>query len=101
MANELDPIVENWYCHLDKGQSFQVVAFDDDKKTVEVQNFDGDVTEFDMDTWRELEIEVCEAPENWAGAMDIGERDDYGTEITDTPDEAFTESLEEIHDKSK
>lgn len=99
MPNDLDPIVGNWYCHLDKGQRFQVVAFDEDKNTVEIQDFDSNVNEFEIDVWRTLDIEVCEAPENWAGAMDIGERDDFGTEITDTSDDDFNASLEEIHDK--
>ncbi|WP_455198264.1 DUF6763 family protein [Kaarinaea lacus] len=29
MSTEVDPIVGNWYQHLDKGQRFLVVAFDD------------------------------------------------------------------------
>ncbi len=29
MDNELDPIVGNWYRHLDKGQIFRVVALDE------------------------------------------------------------------------
>ncbi|MCP5093465.1 MAG: hypothetical protein GY949_21350 [Gammaproteobacteria bacterium] len=30
MGNELDPLIGNWYQHLDKGQMFRVVAFDED-----------------------------------------------------------------------
>ena len=29
MSTEVDPIVGNWYQHLDKGQRFLVVAFDE------------------------------------------------------------------------
>ena len=36
MTIGLDPIVENWYFHLDKGQKFKVVAVDDEVKIVEL-----------------------------------------------------------------
>jgi hypothetical protein len=43
MSNELDPILGNWYQHLDKGGLFRVVAIDEDNAVIEIQNFDGDV----------------------------------------------------------
>jgi hypothetical protein len=101
MPDDLDPIVGNWYSHLDKGQRFEVVAIDGESATVETQDFDGNVNEYSLDDWYQLDIEVSEEPENWSGAMDIGERDDYGTEITDTTDEEFDESLDEIHDDKR
>lgn len=101
MANEIDPIVDNWYSHLDKGQRFKVVAVDEDNDTIEIQDFDGNINEYSFDTWYQLDIEVSEEPENWSGAMDIGERDDYGTEVTDTPDEDFDEPLNEFHDDKR
>jgi len=84
MPNELDAIIEQWYAHVDKGQRFYVTAIDELDHTIEAQHFDGDIEEFTFDEWRALEIELAEAPENWSGALDIGERDDLGTEITDT-----------------
>ena len=62
MTTEADPIVGNWYQHLDKGQKFEVVAFDKDEGWVEIQYFDGDVDEIDLDAWYELDIEPIEAP---------------------------------------
>lgn len=96
MPNELDPLVDQWYAHHDKGQRFVVTAIDEDADTVEVQHFDGDIEEFSLDEWRELDIEISEAPENWAGALDIDEQDDLGTEITDTSREDWSEPAEEI-----
>lgn len=84
MPNELDPQVDQWYAHLDKGQRFYVTAIDEKDKTVEAQHFDGDIVEFSLDEWRVMNIELTDEPENWTGALDIGERDDLGTEITDT-----------------
>jgi hypothetical protein len=97
IKNEADPIVGNWYQHLDKGQAFQVVAVDEDAGTVELQHFDGDVEEIDLDAWYRLPVELIEEPENWSGPFDVGEMDDLtGTEVTDTAVAEWTEPLEEI-----
>jgi hypothetical protein len=101
MANEFDPIVDEWYSHLDKGQRFCVTAVDEENATVEVQHFDGDVEEFTMDEWRELDIELSVEPENWSGAMDIGDNDDLGTEITDTSAEDWEEPGEDFRDSDQ
>ena len=91
MANDLEPRVDQWYAHLDKGQRFYVTAFDEKDETVEVQHFDGDVEEFTLEEWRDLDITLSEAPESWSGALDIAEQDDFGTEITDTQPEDWVE----------
>jgi len=96
MNTEADPIVGNWYTHLDKGQCFQVVAVDEDAGIVEIQHFDGDLEEIDMDAWRQTPIEPADEPENWSGALDVGELDDLtGTEVTDTQAEDWSEPLNE------
>ena len=96
MTTESDPIIDNWYYHLDKGQRFQVVAMDEESQTVEVQYFDGTVDEHGLETWYQLNIEPCEAPENWSGPLDIGNVDDLGTEITDTSLSDWDEPLNEF-----
>ena len=96
MPTEADPIVDNWYYHLDKGQRFCVVALDEDAGMVEIQHFDGNLEEISRDNWYEMDIKVGEAPENWSGATDIGEQDDFGTEITDTLPEDWDDPLQEI-----
>ena len=84
MPNELYPIRGQWYAHLKKGQRFFISAIDEDGGTVEIQHFDGDLEEATFEEWREFDIELSVAPENWAGALDVGELDDLGTEVTDT-----------------
>jgi len=97
MTSEADPMVGNWYRHLDKGQAFQVVAVDEKADSIEIQHFDGDVQEMDFDAWSRLDIQPIEAPENWSGPMDVAEMDDLtGTGVSDTPAEDWTEPLEEI-----
>ena len=96
MPTEVDPIVDNWYQHLDKGQRFVVVDIDTDDGTIEIQHFDGDLEEVSIDEWYEMDIDTAEEPENWSGAMDIGTKDDFGTEVTDTDISEWTEPLQEV-----
>ena len=83
MANEIDPVVDNWYLNLDKGQRFQVTDFDEVEGTVVVQHFDGDLEEIELGNWQEMNIIPAEEPENWSGPMDLDEVDDYGAEIAE------------------
>jgi hypothetical protein len=76
MANELQPIIGQWYAHRDKDEYFRVVAVDEQADAIEIQNFDGDVEELDSDTWGELDIELAEPPEDWTGPFDGLELDD-------------------------
>ena len=96
MPNELDPLEDQWYAFIDKGQRFFIVAIDEDGSTIEVQHFDGDLEEYSFDDWRELGVELSEAPENWDGALDLGELDDLGTEITDTNQEDWSEPQQDF-----
>ena len=78
MQGEIDPIIGNWYRHLDKGQMFQVVQFDDSEGLIELQHFDGDIEEVTLAIWKTLDLELAEAPEDWTGPMNDIERDDLG-----------------------
>ena len=96
MPTEIDPIVGKWYQHLDKGQRFTVVAFDKDEGLIETQYFDGDIEEIPLDAWYQQDLDLAEAPENWSGALDIGTKDDYGTEVTDTDISDWSDPLQEL-----
>ena len=97
MSTEADPIPGCWYRHLDKGQEFSVIAIDEDSNVIEVQNFDGDLGEIDLQDWWQMELETIEEPENWSGALDIAEVDDFGTSITDTQPDDWNLPASEIH----
>jgi hypothetical protein len=97
MDRELDPIIGNWYRHLDKGQMFQVIAFDDGDATVELQHFDGDIEEVSLRAWRAMDLEVAEAPEDWTGPMDDIEQDDLGySSETVMSNEDWSAPLQEV-----
>jgi hypothetical protein len=95
MPTNQEPVVSQWYQHLDKGQQFYVTALDEEAGTVEIQHFDGDVDEMDLDDWRTLDIEPIAPPEDWTGPVDKVVRDDLGYSETDMTSEDWTEPLEE------
>lgn len=76
--SDLDPIVENWYLNLETRSRFEVVAVDEHTQTVEIQHFDGEVEELDMDTWHSLVLEPSTPPDDWSGPFDDLEREDLG-----------------------
>ncbi len=75
MSTELDPVVGNWYQHADNDQKFTVLDLDQEEGVVEIQYFDGDLDQIDLDEWYELALETIEAPEDWTGAINGAEED--------------------------
>jgi hypothetical protein len=76
------PEIGSWY-RLRGGESFEVVAVDEDDSTFEIQYFDGTVEEMDLDDWEARrsngEIADAEAPEDWSGSVDVDGEDDAPT----------------------
>ena len=72
--NAMQPIVGQWYRGV-TNELFEVVAVDDADETIEIQFFDGTVTEMDFDTWNEQlfdrMLDAADAPEDWSGAVDV------------------------------
>lgn len=95
MVNELDPLIGTWYRHLDKGQMFRVVAFDEGDALVELQHFDGDIEEVDLTAWRSMDLQIAEAPEDWTGPTDVIEKDDLDYTETGMSGSDWRRPLEE------
>ena len=76
--SDVDPIIGSWYRNQETSNDFEVVALDEDAQTIEIQYFDGELEELDLDAWYELPIEFIEAPEDWSGPFDEMESDDLG-----------------------
>jgi hypothetical protein len=77
------PVVGKWYAR-PGGESFEIVAIDQDEGTIELQYFDGTIEELDFDEWREEPIENAEPPEDWTGSVDV-EPEDYENEFEGEP----------------
>ena len=77
----LIPRVGEWYVD-PRGVTFEVVAVDEEEGSIEVQYFDGTVTEYDVEAWLDMNLHEIDPPEDWSGSLDI-EREDYGVELDD------------------
>jgi hypothetical protein len=90
--NVIKPIVGQWY-RGGTNELFEVVAIDDADETIEIQYFDGTVTEIEFDSWNEqlLDelIDVADAPEDWSGAVDV-EAEDLDRDFEDSPRTAWS-----------
>src|SRR5262245_58607937 len=74
------PGIGDWYRQKEGGALFEVVAFDDDDGTIEIQYFDGTVEEMDVEDWEgqwdDGALESAEPPEDWTGSVDVESEDD-------------------------
>jgi hypothetical protein len=65
--NQYEPVVGQWYRDIDN-RVFEVVALDDD--SIEIQFFDGDVEELEMEIWQELAVIAIAEPNDGSGPFD-------------------------------
>jgi hypothetical protein len=96
--SDVDPIIGNWYRNQETGNDFEVVAIDEDAQTIEIQYFDGELEELDLDAWYDLAIESIEAPEDWSGPYDEMESDDLGYEEEEKEEEEEEEEFSDEDD---
>lgn len=97
MTTEADPQVGQWYEHLDKGQTFEVVALDEGAASVQIQYFDGDLDQLGVEEWHELNLASAAEPEDWTGPVEV-EHDDLGyAASTEMDEDAWREPLRTAH----
>ncbi len=78
------PLIGQWF-RRPNGTLFEVVAIDEDAATVEVQQFDGTIDEFDIETWPGLLLTEAAAPEDWSGSLDMDPEDYVGKKDKEEP----------------
>ena len=69
-------LVGQWYLRRDTGEMLQVLDYDEKSGNISVQNFDGDLDQFDDACWRALPLEPVGPPEDWTGPLDNVEVED-------------------------
>jgi hypothetical protein len=88
----IKPIVGQWY-RGGTNELFEVVAIDHQDQTIEIQYFDGSVTEMEFDSWNEQlldeQIDAADPPEDWSGAVDV-EAEDLDREFEDNTRTAWS-----------
>jgi len=67
MSTPFEPVVGQWFID-DELRLFEVVAADDE--SIEIQFFDGDVDEFDLEVWYMLSIHPATEPSDGRGPFD-------------------------------
>ena len=78
------PVVGQWFRRVN-GTIFEVVALDEEAGTIEVQQFDGTIDEYELDAWPELLMTEVSAPEDWSGSVDMDPQDWVGNSSKDMP----------------
>jgi len=78
------PVIGQWFSR-PNGTLFEVVAVDETAATVEVQQFDGTIDEFDIERWPELLLREISGPDDWSGSVDMDPEDYVGRKDTEMP----------------
>ncbi len=89
------PAVGSWYIELATGQLFEIVAVDEKNSTIEIQYEDGDLADYDADSWGHLDIAMATAPEPGGAHFGDSSFDNtmadefYGNPLDDFEPESF------------
>jgi hypothetical protein len=84
MPMEEEPVVGAMYEDED-GKAFEVLSFDEDDGTIEVQYEDGSVQQLDIDAWYEMDLEQLKSG-TWKDADD-DDLDDEDDDLDDDEDD--------------
>lgn len=68
------PAIGQWF-RRPNGTLFEVVAIDEDGKTVEIQQFDGTIDEVEIERWPKLLLAEVSPPEDVSGSLDMDPED--------------------------
>jgi hypothetical protein len=83
----LSPTVGKWYKDLQTHGIFEIVDWDPGDLTIEVQFLDGEVEEYDLDSWRQMLLEPIEPPEDWRTAFELDGADLLDPDLPVHPEE--------------
>lgn len=83
MRNAPEPIIGQWYRNSKLADIFEIVAIDNDENLIEIQYFDGQIEELDLESWNEYPSVEIAAPEDFSGAYEMPKEDllDYKEEV--------------------
>jgi hypothetical protein len=87
VSREYAPTPGKWYENKEEEETFRVLTVDEDNELVEIEYVDGEIEELDLDTWHELDLELTEEPEGWAGDDDDDDEDEEEEDFDEDDDE--------------
>ena len=88
------PVIGKWF-RRPNGALFEVVAVDEEDGTIEIQFFDGTISELEIENWPQLLLLEVSAPEDWSGSVDMDPEDYAGKSASEMPS-GFHDPLEFI-----
>ena len=83
----LGPKVGQWYKDLQTQAEFEVVAWDPKALLVETQFIDGEVSEYDIESWKELLLVPMETPEDWRNAYELDGEESHDPDLPFHPED--------------
>ena len=83
----LAPNVGTWYQDLQSGAIFEVVAWDTQSLLIETQMIDGEVGEYDIESWRELLLVSVEEPDDWRNPFELDSADSIDPDLPMHPED--------------
>lgn len=102
MATITDPVIERWYKDIENNLVFKVVAINESDDSINVQYVNGDIGEYDKESWYNSTFDYIEAPEDWSAPYGQLDPDDLGysdMDIHTNPDQEDMD-LADILDKT-
>ena len=96
MEEHPEPVIGQWYRSLEDERIFEVVAIDENESTIEIQYFESEIDEIDLDNWYEVPLEAISEPEDWSGPYDDLIADDLGDTENVRHNDAWTNPIDEI-----
>ncbi len=85
--NNVNPQIGSWYKDIQQGVIFEIVAMDEDSRTIETQLIDGEVGEYDIDSWQQLLLIEVEEPEDWSSGYELSSEDAIDTDAPIHPED--------------
>ncbi|MCR9104781.1 MAG: hypothetical protein NXI15_05775 [Gammaproteobacteria bacterium] len=83
----ISPVIGAWYKDLQTDALFEVVDCDISSGLIEIQFLDGEVAEYDFDSWRQLTLQSAEAPEDWRAAFELDDEDRLDPDLPMHPED--------------
>ena len=96
MAKQM-PVIGAWYQDAVEDVLFEVVAVDEQSLTIDVQYEDGEVGEFDVDTWMQMIVLPAQEPEDWRISYELSGDDGQDPDAVMIPDD-FSDPFSSLDD---
>ena len=91
-----EPVVGAFYEDREEdGRTFEVIAFDENDGTIEIQYSDGTTDEIDLDDWYGMDLEQLESDEDEDEAKAVDDSDEADEDETDLDDDEEPDDDEE------